>query len=107
MILGDELTGNLDTKTSKQVMESLIDTCRENKMTTLFVTHDASLTQYASRVIRLDSGNIVSDEQGGLSSISGKAKTLVKDVKKGAQSIAEDGVNMVKSVTSKASEIFR
>ncbi len=36
MILGDELTGNLDTKTSKQVMESRIYNCWENKMTTLF-----------------------------------------------------------------------
>ena len=76
------LQGNLDTKTSKQVMESLIDTCRENKMTTLFVTHDASLTQYASRVIRLDSGKIVSDEQGGLSSISGKGKNFGKRCEK-------------------------
>ena len=36
IILGDELTGNLDTETSTMVMEALIKTCRKEKMTTIF-----------------------------------------------------------------------
>ena len=62
LLLGDELTGNLDTKTSSMVMEVLVKACEAENITTVFVTHDESLTRYATRVIRLDSGMIISDE---------------------------------------------
>ena len=62
LLLGDELTGNLDTKTSSMVMEVLVKACEAENITTVFVTHDESLTQYATRVIRLDSGLVISDE---------------------------------------------
>ena len=62
LLLGDELTGNLDTKTSSMVMEVLVKACEAENITTVFVTHDESLTRYATRVIRLDSGLIISDE---------------------------------------------
>ena len=62
LLLGDELTGNLDTKTSSMVMEVLVKACKAENITTVFVTHDESLTQYATRVIRLDSGLVISDE---------------------------------------------
>lgn len=62
LLLGDELTGNLDSKTSAMVMEVLVKACEAEGITTVFVTHDESLIQYATRVIRLDSGKIISDE---------------------------------------------
>ena len=62
LLLGDELTGNLDTKTSSMVMEVLVKSCEAENITTVFVTHDESLTRYATRIIRLDSGVIISDE---------------------------------------------
>ena len=62
LLLGDELTGNLDTKTSSMVMEVLVKACEAENITTIFVTHDESLTRYATRIIRLDSGVIISDE---------------------------------------------
>lgn len=62
LLLGDELTGNLDSKTSAMVMEVLVKACETEGITTIFVTHDESLIQYATRVIRLDSGKIFSDE---------------------------------------------
>ena len=62
LLLGDELTGNLDTKTSSMVMEVLVKACEAENITTIFVTHDESLTEYATRVIRLDSGLVISDE---------------------------------------------
>ena len=62
LLLGDELTGNLDTKTSSMVMEVLVKACEAENITTVFVTHDESLTRYATRIIRLDSGVIISDE---------------------------------------------
>jgi len=63
LLLGDELTGNLDSKTSEMVMEVLVKACESENITTIMVTHDESLTNYATRVIRLDSGKIISDEK--------------------------------------------
>ena len=63
LLLGDELTGNLDTETSNKVMEALVSACEQENITSVFVTHDEGLVKYATRVIRIDSGKIVSDEQ--------------------------------------------
>ena len=62
LLLGDELTGNLDTETSNKVMEALVSACKTENITSVFVTHDEGLVRYATRVIRIDSGKIVSDE---------------------------------------------
>ena len=61
LLLGDELTGNLDSKTSAMVMDVLVRACEAEGITCVFVTHDESLMQYATRVVRLDSGQIMSD----------------------------------------------
>lgn len=61
LLLGDELTGNLDTETSQKVMTALVRACQEENITSVFVTHDEGLIQYATRVIRIDSGKIISD----------------------------------------------
>jgi len=63
LLLGDELTGNLDTETSAKVMDVLTEACQKENITTIMVTHDESLAKYATRVIRLDSGKVKSDEQ--------------------------------------------
>ena len=65
LLLGDELTGNLDSSTSSSVMEVLVKACDSEGITCVFVTHDESLIEYATRVIRIDSGKIISDEQIG------------------------------------------
>ena len=62
LLLGDELTGNLDTETSQKVRLALVEACATENITAIFVTHDESLVEYATRVIRIDSGKIVSDE---------------------------------------------
>ena len=62
LLLGDELTGNLDSATSSKVMEVLVSACEAEKITTVMVTHDESLARFATRVVRLDSGKIISDE---------------------------------------------
>ena len=61
LLLGDELTGNLDSKTSAMVMEVLIKACEVEGITCIFVTHDETLVEYATRAIRLDSGRVMSD----------------------------------------------
>ncbi len=63
LLLGDELTGNLDSATSSKVMEVLVKACDAEGITVIMVTHDESLAKYATRVVRLDSGKIISDEK--------------------------------------------
>jgi len=67
LLLGDELTGNLDTETSNKVMEVLVGACKKENITSVFVTHDEGLVKFATRVIRIDSGKIISDEKIGSS----------------------------------------
>ena len=63
LLLGDELTGNLDSKTSAMVMDVLVKVCAAERITCIFVTHAESLMKYATRIVRLDSGKITSDEK--------------------------------------------
>gem|GEM_PF-50852 len=65
LLLGDELTGNLDSETTAQVMKVLVKACRKEKITAIIVTHDLALTKYATRVIHIDSGKLIRDEPGG------------------------------------------
>lgn len=58
LLLADEPTGNLDSKTGERIM-SLFDSLYKNGMTLLIVTHDASVSDHASRVILLKDGRLV------------------------------------------------
>lgn len=62
VLLADEPTGNLDGKTTEQVMQALFDICQKEGITAIMVTHDDNLIRYASRIIKIDSGKLVSDE---------------------------------------------
>ena len=59
-ILADEPTGNLDSKTSVEIMK-LFDEIQAAGNTVILVTHEEDIAQYAKRVIRLVDGNIDSD----------------------------------------------
>ena len=60
LILADEPTGNLDSKTSVEIMK-LFDEIQAAGNTVILVTHEEDIAQYAKRVIRLVDGNIDSD----------------------------------------------
>ena len=60
LILADEPTGNLDSKTSLEIMK-LFDEIQAAGNTVVLVTHEEEIAQYAKRVIRLVDGNIYSD----------------------------------------------
>ncbi len=62
ILLCDEPTGNLDTKSGKQVMEIIRHQNEELGVTVILVTHDPSLAKYGDRVIRLRDGKIESVE---------------------------------------------
>lgn len=61
LILADEPTGNLDSKTSDEIMSLLVDIHRAGN-TIIVVTHEESIARYAHRIIRLIDGRISSDE---------------------------------------------
>ena len=60
VILADEPTGNLDTKTGKEIMKIFTDLNKRGK-TIIFVTHDLDLTKYATKVLKLRDGKIDED----------------------------------------------
>jgi putative ABC transport system ATP-binding protein len=60
IILADEPTGNLDSKTSVEIM-GLFDEIHENGNTVIIVTHEEDIAKYAHRVIRLVDGMVASD----------------------------------------------
>lgn len=61
IVFADEPTGNLDTKTTMEVMELMVKMCKEFNQTLIIVTHDKELSLFADRVVTLIDGDIVSD----------------------------------------------
>ncbi|HET9478470.1 MAG TPA: ABC transporter ATP-binding protein [Pyrinomonadaceae bacterium] len=62
LILADEPTGNLDSRTSVEVMEIFQRLNRERGMTLMLVTHEPDIAQYAQRVVVFKDGKIKSDQ---------------------------------------------
>lgn len=58
IVFGDELTGNLDTETSDQVMDLIREMNRRNKQTFVIVTHDPKVGDMAHRVLKFRDGTI-------------------------------------------------
>jgi len=63
LILADEPTGNLDSRTSVEVMEIFQRLNRERGITLVLVTHETDIAQYADRVVVFKDGKIKSDQQ--------------------------------------------
>jgi len=63
LLLADEPTGNLDTRNSHEIMETLVRLNREHGVTLIVVTHEADIAAYADRVITMRDGAIISDER--------------------------------------------
>lgn len=61
IVFADEPTGNLDTKTTVEVMEMIKNFAKKYKQTIILVTHEPELAEYATRVITLADGEIISD----------------------------------------------
>jgi len=62
IILADEPTGNLDTKTSYEIMDLFVKLNRESKKTIILVTHEPDIAKYSNRIIRFKDGQLVNDE---------------------------------------------
>lgn len=63
LLLADEPTGNLDSKSSKEIVELLKMSNKKYNQTIIMITHDHSLALNASRIITIDDGKIISDEK--------------------------------------------
>jgi macrolide transport system ATP-binding/permease protein len=63
LLLADEPTGNLDTKTSHEIMVTLQALNRERGVTIIVVTHESDIATYAGRVITMRDGQVISDER--------------------------------------------
>ena len=59
IVLADEPTGNLDTKTSQDVISLLKVTGKKYNQTIVMITHNEAIAQMADRIIRIEDGNIV------------------------------------------------
>jgi len=59
IILADEPTGNLDSKSGKELMDILINLNKERGVTLLIITHDSLIARHAKKIIRLKDGKIV------------------------------------------------
>ncbi len=62
LILADEPTGNLDSRTSVEIMEVLQRLNRERDLTVIVITHEPDIAEYARRVVAFRDGRVVKDE---------------------------------------------
>ena len=62
IILADEPTGNLDTKTGKMVLDLIQRTSKEFKQSVVIITHNNEIAELADRKIRIEDGRIVNCE---------------------------------------------
>jgi putative ABC transport system ATP-binding protein len=62
IILADEPTGNLDSRSSREIMEILSVLSVEQEMTLVMVTHDNNIAHYCQRIIHIQDGQIIKEE---------------------------------------------
>ena len=62
LLLADEPTGNLDTRTSYEIMETLQSLNRDQGVTIVVITHERDIAAYANRTVTMRDGQIISDE---------------------------------------------
>jgi putative ABC transport system ATP-binding protein len=63
LVLADEPTGNLDTKTSVEILEVFQRLNRSQGITVVIVTHEPDIAAYAARVVTFRDGRLVGDER--------------------------------------------
>lgn len=73
IIFADEPTGNLDSKTTNEIMDLITGMAKEYKQTLIIVTHDLEIARYANRIIHIIDGNVekneILDEKAGIEQI--------------------------------------
>jgi putative ABC transport system ATP-binding protein len=81
LIIADEPTGNLDSASSRLIMELLADVHKMGN-TILFVTHNPELTRYATRVVYMHDGSIIHDEKTAIGQVATTARKVMYSLPK-------------------------
>jgi putative ABC transport system ATP-binding protein len=63
ILLADEPTGNLDSKTSNDIMELFVRLHRENQITIILVTHESNIAKFSERIIYFQDGKILKEKR--------------------------------------------
>jgi putative ABC transport system ATP-binding protein len=79
IILADEPTGNLDTRSSEEIMAIFQRLNREQGITVIFVTHEPDIAAHTRRIIRIRDGRIYSDEAVANPSIASRVLGLLPE----------------------------
>lgn len=99
IVFADEPTGNLDTKTTIEIMELMVNMCRKNGMTMVLVTHDRELALFADRIITLIDGVITSDVKNASIARTPEEIAAQAEAAKKAQSDKENDVRQAVAVS--------
>ena len=81
LIIADEPTGNLDTRTTIEIMEMMVSMARQNHQTLVIVTHDVEIASYADKIYHIIDGTISSVEDN-------RSKQIAVGSKEAAQIVA-------------------
>lgn len=100
LIIADEPTGNLDTASSRLVME-LLSEIHKLGNTVIFVTHNPELTRYATRVVYMQDGAIKYDEKTKLGEVGRYARQIMYAVPESTEEDDLAGVSALMSVLDK------
>jgi len=102
LIIADEPTGNLDSGSSKVVMELLAD-LHAKGATILMVTHNPELTRYATRVLYMVDGVVVHDEQTKIGEIPARARSGGREEPKSDEEEQLEGISLyMQAIPAKA-----
>lgn len=83
IVLADEPTGNLDSKTGKAIMDLLRMSCDDLGQTIVVVTHDARAAAYADRIVFLKDGDVIDEiSYDGVKEISQRHKIIIETMEK-------------------------
>jgi ABC-type lipoprotein export system ATPase subunit len=100
LIIADEPTGNLDSASSRLVME-LLSEIHKTGNTIIFVTHNPELTRYATRVVYMQDGAIKYDEQTKLGEVGRYARSVMYAVPETTEEDDLAGVSAIMGVLGK------
>lgn len=103
IIIADEPTGNLDSNSSRLVME-LLSEIHKTGNTVIFVTHNPELTRYATRVVYMQDGAIKYDEQTKLGQVGRYARQVLYSVPETTEDDDLAGVSAIMPVLDKRSQ---
>ncbi|HHU71101.1 MAG TPA: ABC transporter ATP-binding protein [Clostridiales bacterium] len=95
IVFADEPTGNLDSKTSKEVMDLILEMAKINHQTIVMVTHDRRLAEYADKIIHIFDGKIEKVEMINKDKVKEKENNEADEANKIIQNIDDSEIAAV------------